>query len=104
MCSRGVVKWPDGRMYTGTFKNGLEDGLVATFFFFFLIIMLTSPTFYFLKYFNYCFLCSFGDYVVPNKNLNSCDHYQGQCKDGKMHGFGTFRFVVVCLFLYIIFL
>ncbi|XP_043097175.1 alsin isoform X2 [Puntigrus tetrazona] len=57
---RGVVKWPDGRMYTGTFKNGLEDG--------------------------------FGDYVVPNKNLNSCDHYQGQWKDGKMHGFGTFRY------------
>ncbi|KAL1021859.1 hypothetical protein UPYG_G00018960 [Umbra pygmaea] len=23
---RGTVKWPDGRMYTGTFKNGLEDG------------------------------------------------------------------------------
>uniref|UniRef100_A0A8C1F7S6 Alsin Rho guanine nucleotide exchange factor ALS2 n=1 Tax=Cyprinus carpio carpio TaxID=630221 RepID=A0A8C1F7S6_CYPCA len=57
---QGVVKWPDGRMYTGTFKNGLEDG--------------------------------FGDYVVPNKNLNSCDHYQGQWKDGKMHGFGTFRY------------
>uniref|UniRef100_A0A672PEK5 Alsin Rho guanine nucleotide exchange factor ALS2 n=1 Tax=Sinocyclocheilus grahami TaxID=75366 RepID=A0A672PEK5_SINGR len=57
---RGVVKWPDERMYTGTFKNGLEDG--------------------------------FGDYVVPNKNLNICDHYQGQWKDGKMHGFGTFRY------------
>ncbi|XP_051753077.1 alsin isoform X1 [Ctenopharyngodon idella] len=57
---RGVVKWVDGRMYTGTFKNGLEDG--------------------------------FGDYIVPNKNLNSCDHYQGQWKDGKMHGFGTFRY------------
>uniref|UniRef100_A0A672T1L5 Alsin Rho guanine nucleotide exchange factor ALS2 n=1 Tax=Sinocyclocheilus grahami TaxID=75366 RepID=A0A672T1L5_SINGR len=57
---RGVVKWPDGRMYTGTFKNGLEDG--------------------------------FGDYVVPNKNLNSCDHYQGQWKDGKIYGFGTFRY------------
>uniref|UniRef100_A0A671KEV0 Alsin-like n=1 Tax=Sinocyclocheilus anshuiensis TaxID=1608454 RepID=A0A671KEV0_9TELE len=56
----GVVKWPDGRMYTGTFKNGLEDG--------------------------------FGDYVVPNKNLNSCDNYQGQWKDGKIHGFGTFRY------------
>lgn len=28
-CYRGVLKWPDGRMYTGTFKNGLEDGLVA---------------------------------------------------------------------------
>ncbi|XP_051986364.1 alsin [Xyrauchen texanus] len=55
---RGVVKWPDGRVYTGTFKNGLEDG--------------------------------FGEYVVPNKNLNSCDHYQGQWKDGKMQGFGIF--------------
>ncbi|XP_065149734.1 alsin isoform X3 [Paramisgurnus dabryanus] len=57
---RGVVKWPDGRMYTGAFKNGLEDG--------------------------------FGDYVVPNKTQNTCDHYQGQWKDGKMHGFGTFRY------------
>ncbi|XP_062853828.1 alsin [Trichomycterus rosablanca] len=57
---RGVLKWPDGRMYTGTFKNGLEDG--------------------------------FGDYIVPNKSLNKDDHYQGQWKDGKMHGFGTFRY------------
>ncbi|XP_059183819.1 alsin isoform X2 [Centropristis striata] len=23
---RGVLKWPDGRIYTGTFRNGLEDG------------------------------------------------------------------------------
>uniref|UniRef100_A0A3Q1G4H7 Alsin Rho guanine nucleotide exchange factor ALS2 b n=1 Tax=Acanthochromis polyacanthus TaxID=80966 RepID=A0A3Q1G4H7_9TELE len=23
---RGVLKWPDGRIYTGAFKNGLEDG------------------------------------------------------------------------------
>uniref|UniRef100_A0A8B9M0G4 Alsin Rho guanine nucleotide exchange factor ALS2 b n=1 Tax=Astyanax mexicanus TaxID=7994 RepID=A0A8B9M0G4_ASTMX len=57
---RGVLKWPDGRMYTGTFKNGLEDG--------------------------------YGDYIVPNKNLNKSDHYQGHWKDGKMHGFGNFRY------------
>ncbi|XP_053087661.1 alsin isoform X2 [Pangasianodon hypophthalmus] len=57
---RGVLKWPDGRTYTGTFKNGLEDG--------------------------------FGDYIVLNKNLNKNDHYQGHWKDGKMHGFGTFRY------------
>ncbi|XP_066518797.1 alsin isoform X2 [Hoplias malabaricus] len=57
---RGVLKWPDGRMYTGAFKNGLEDG--------------------------------YGDYIVPNKNLNKSDHYQGYWKDGKMHGFGTFRY------------
>lgn len=30
-CCRGVLKWPDGRMYTGMFKNGLEDGLAAIF-------------------------------------------------------------------------
>ncbi|XP_064419608.1 alsin isoform X1 [Latimeria chalumnae] len=23
---KGLLKWPDGRMYSGTFKNGLEDG------------------------------------------------------------------------------
>ncbi|KAI4876025.1 hypothetical protein NFI96_002868 [Prochilodus magdalenae] len=57
---RGVLKWQDGRMYTGEFKNGLEDG--------------------------------YGDYIVPNKNLNKNDHYQGHWKDGKMHGFGTFRY------------
>ncbi|XP_072539652.1 alsin [Salminus brasiliensis] len=57
---RGVLKWADGRTYTGTFKNGLEDG--------------------------------YGDYIVPNKNLNKSDHYQGHWKDGKMHGFGTFRY------------
>lgn len=26
MFFRGVLKWPDGRIYTGEFKNGLEDG------------------------------------------------------------------------------
>ncbi|KAK3575470.1 hypothetical protein QTP86_026856 [Hemibagrus guttatus] len=57
---RGVLKWSDGRMYTGEFKNGFEDG--------------------------------FGDYIVPNKNLNKSDHYQGHWKDGRMHGFGTFRY------------
>ncbi|XP_076579653.1 alsin isoform X2 [Chaetodon auriga] len=57
---RGVLKWPDGRKYTGSFKNGLEDG--------------------------------FGDFVAPNKTLNKNDHYQGQWKDGKMHGLGTYSY------------
>ncbi|XP_041835211.1 alsin isoform X2 [Melanotaenia boesemani] len=57
---RGVLKWPDGRIYTGTFKNGLEDG--------------------------------FGEFVAPNKMLNKNDHYQGQWKDGKMHGLGTYSY------------
>uniref|UniRef100_A0A665SZI5 VPS9 domain-containing protein n=1 Tax=Echeneis naucrates TaxID=173247 RepID=A0A665SZI5_ECHNA len=57
---RGVLKWPDGRIYTGEFKNGLEDG--------------------------------FGEFVAPNKPLNKNDHYQGQWKEGKMHGLGTYRY------------
>ncbi|XP_047432727.1 alsin isoform X2 [Mugil cephalus] len=56
----GVLKWPDGRIYTGTFKNGLEDG--------------------------------FGEFVAPNKTLSKNDQYQGQWKDGKMHGLGTYRY------------
>lgn len=27
--ARGLLKWPDARTYTGTFKNGLEDGSVG---------------------------------------------------------------------------
>ncbi|XP_041935817.1 alsin isoform X4 [Alosa sapidissima] len=57
---RGMVKWPDGRVYTGTFKNGLEDG--------------------------------FGEYIAPTKSPNKSDHYQGNWKEGKMHGFGTYRY------------
>lgn len=57
---RGTMKWPDGRTYTGTFKNGLEDG--------------------------------YGDCVMPNKLLNKPDRYIGHWRDGKIHGFGTYRY------------
>ncbi|MGH0117624.1 UNVERIFIED_CONTAM: hypothetical protein FKN15_041816 [Acipenser sinensis] len=57
---KGVLKWQDGRMYTGTFKNGLEDG--------------------------------FGEYIVPNKAKDKEDHYQGHWKEGKMHGYGTYKY------------
>ncbi|XP_015214850.2 alsin isoform X1 [Lepisosteus oculatus] len=57
---KGVLKWPDGRTYTGTFKNGLEDG--------------------------------YGEYIIPNKSLNKNDHYQGHWKEGKMHGYGIYRY------------
>ncbi|KAJ8410132.1 hypothetical protein AAFF_G00211730 [Aldrovandia affinis] len=56
---KGVLKWPDGRTYIGTFKNGLEDG--------------------------------FGEYLVPNKAFNKNHHYHGHWKEGRMHGFGTYR-------------
>uniref|UniRef100_A0A4W6DJM0 Alsin Rho guanine nucleotide exchange factor ALS2 n=1 Tax=Lates calcarifer TaxID=8187 RepID=A0A4W6DJM0_LATCA len=57
---RGTMKWPDGRTYTGNFKNGLEDG--------------------------------YGECIIPNKVLNKPDTYQGHWKDGKIHGFGKYKY------------
>lgn len=39
----------------------------------------------------FCCLCSFGEFVAPNKTLSKKDHYQGHWRDGKMHGLGTYR-------------
>uniref|UniRef100_A0A3B4GHB0 Alsin-like n=1 Tax=Pundamilia nyererei TaxID=303518 RepID=A0A3B4GHB0_9CICH len=57
---RGTMKWPDGRLYKGNFKNGLEDG--------------------------------YGNCVIPNKLLNKTDTYQGQWREGKIHGFGKYKY------------
>ncbi|XP_056144962.1 alsin-like isoform X2 [Lampris incognitus] len=57
---RGTMKWPDGRSYTGNFKNGLEDG--------------------------------YGECVILNKLLNKPDRYRGHWKEGKIHGFGTYKY------------
>ncbi|XP_030614260.1 alsin-like isoform X3 [Archocentrus centrarchus] len=57
---RGTMKWPDGRLYKGNFKNGLEDG--------------------------------YGECVIPNKLLNKADTYQGQWREGKIHGFGKYKY------------
>ncbi|XP_028249082.1 alsin-like isoform X3 [Parambassis ranga] len=57
---RGTMKWPDGRTYSGNFKNGLEEG--------------------------------YGECVIPNKVLNKTDIYQGQWKEGKIHGFGKYKY------------
>ncbi|KAI3356099.1 hypothetical protein L3Q82_017364, partial [Scortum barcoo] len=57
---RGTMKWPDGRTYSGNFKNGLEEG--------------------------------YGECIIPNKALNKPDSYQGQWRDGKVHGFGKYKY------------
>ncbi|XP_035532248.1 alsin-like isoform X4 [Morone saxatilis] len=57
---RGTMKWPDGRTYSGNFKNGLEDG--------------------------------YGECLIPNKVLNKPDSYQGHWRDGKIHGFGKYKY------------
>ncbi|PWA31284.1 hypothetical protein CCH79_00002874, partial [Gambusia affinis] len=58
---RGTMKWPDGRLYKGNFKGGLEDG--------------------------------YGECVMPNKVQDKPDMYQGQWKEGKIHGFGKYKSV-----------
>uniref|UniRef100_A0A7N8X3X3 Alsin-like n=1 Tax=Mastacembelus armatus TaxID=205130 RepID=A0A7N8X3X3_9TELE len=57
---RGTMKWPDGRIYKGIFKNGLENG--------------------------------YGECIIPNKVLNKPDIYEGHWKDGKIHGFGKYKY------------
>uniref|UniRef100_A0A3Q3E839 Alsin Rho guanine nucleotide exchange factor ALS2 n=1 Tax=Hippocampus comes TaxID=109280 RepID=A0A3Q3E839_HIPCM len=57
---RGTMRWQDGRIYTGNFKNGLEDG--------------------------------YGECMIPDKLLNKAGCYQGQWRDGKIHGFGIYRY------------
>lgn len=92
MFFRGVLKWPDGRIYTGAFKNGLEDGWVlATRALLVMSWLLAAAS----SSFSCLYVClwSFGEFVAPNKTLNKNDHYQGHWKDGKMHGLGTYRWV-----------
>lgn len=80
--------WSSGKMegcILGRSRMGLRTGWLR---------IMHSKDFRLLEVFKLSlYSCSFGEYVVPNKTLNSCDHYQGQWKDGKMHGFGTFRCV-----------
>uniref|UniRef100_A0A3Q2ZTX7 Alsin Rho guanine nucleotide exchange factor ALS2 a n=1 Tax=Kryptolebias marmoratus TaxID=37003 RepID=A0A3Q2ZTX7_KRYMA len=57
---RGTMKWPDGRMYKGNFKNGLEDG--------------------------------YGECVMPHKVQDKPDTYQGQWREGRIHGFGKYKY------------
>ncbi|KAM4731264.1 alsin-like isoform 2-T2 [Anableps anableps] len=57
---RGTMKWPDGRVYKGNFKSGLEDG--------------------------------YGECVIPSKVQDKPDTYQGQWREGKIHGFGKYKY------------
>lgn len=36
---------------------------------------------------------SYGESLMPNKELCKHDSYQGQWKDGKIHGFGKYKSV-----------
>lgn len=44
-----------------------------------------------LSCFHLAAFCSFGEFMAPSKTPNKSDYYQGDWKDGKMHGLGTYR-------------
>lgn len=37
------------------------------------------------------FSFSYGECVIPNKELNKSDSYHGHWRDGKIHGFGKYK-------------
>lgn len=40
-----------------------------------------------------CCLFSYGECIIPNKMMNKPDVYQGHWRDGKIHGFGKYKWV-----------
>lgn len=40
-----------------------------------------------------CSFFSYGECVIPNKELNKSDSYHGHWRDGKIHGFGKYKSV-----------
>ncbi|KAM8857884.1 alsin-like isoform 3-T3 [Synchiropus picturatus] len=76
---RGTMKWPDGRTYSGNFKNGLEDGLGEC------IIpnkLLSKPDSYHGNW-KEGKIHGFGKYIYANGEV-----YEGCFFDGQKHGYG----------------
>lgn len=46
---------------------------------------------YVCEVFGFFFLLSYGECVIPNKELNKSDSYHGHWRDGKIHGFGKYK-------------
>ncbi|KAH0621650.1 hypothetical protein JD844_023179 [Phrynosoma platyrhinos] len=74
---RGVLKWMDGRIYSGMFRNGLEDGFLSN------CLCMVRNMFHIDRH---------GEYTIPNKILKKNDHYVGYWKEGKMCGQGTYSY------------
>ncbi|XP_078147361.1 alsin [Centroberyx gerrardi] len=79
---RGVLKWPDGRIYTGTFKNGLEDGFGEY----------ISPTKTLNKNDHYQGHWKEGKmHGLGTYRYASGEVYEGSFQDGARHGHGMLR-------------
>ncbi|XP_056156900.1 alsin [Lampris incognitus] len=79
---RGVLKWPDGRIYTGAFKNGLEDGFGE-----YIIPNKTlNKNDHYQGYWKEGKMHGLGTYRYASGEV-----YEGSFQDGLRHGHGMFR-------------
>ncbi|KAJ3584293.1 hypothetical protein NHX12_014789, partial [Muraenolepis orangiensis] len=72
---RGTLKWPDGRVYTGSFRNGLEDGYGE----------FTSPNKALSQNDHY------QGHWREGKMYASGEVYEGSFREGMRHGHGALR-------------
>ncbi|XP_040888360.1 alsin isoform X2 [Toxotes jaculatrix] len=79
---RGVLKWPDGRMYTGEFKNGLEDGFGE----FVAPNKTLNKNDYYQGYWKEGKMHGLGTYRYASGEV-----YDGSFQDGMRHGHGMLR-------------
>ncbi|XP_061685689.1 alsin isoform X3 [Syngnathoides biaculeatus] len=79
---RGVMKWPDGRVYTGSFKNGQEDGFGE----------FVAPNKTLNKNDHYQGFWKDGKmHGVGTYRYASAEVYDGSFQDGLRHGHGMLR-------------
>ncbi|CAL8308679.1 unnamed protein product [Merluccius merluccius] len=79
---RGVLKWPDGRIYTGSFKSGMEDGYGE----------FVAPNKMLSKNDNYQGHWREGKmHGSGTYRYASGEVYEGSFRDGVRHGHGTLR-------------
>ncbi|OCT63849.1 alsin [Xenopus laevis] len=79
---RGTLSWPDGRMYSGTFRNGLEDGYGE----FTIPNKALNKNDRYVGHWKDGKMCGHGTYWYANEDV-----YEGYFQDNMRHGHGLLR-------------
>nr|XP_020670133.1 alsin [Pogona vitticeps] len=79
---RGVLKWPDGRMYSGMFRNGLEDGHGE----YTVPNKILKKSDHYVGYWKEGKMCGQGIYSYGTGEV-----YEGSFQDNMRHGHGLLR-------------
>lgn len=79
---RGILKWPDGRIFSGEFRNGLEDGYGE----FFALNKTLHKNDYYQGFWKDGKMHGLGTYRYANGEV-----YEGSFQNGMRHGHGMLR-------------